>query len=108
MNFYCLLKVFHFIGKFAQLAVLQDGHAPTPGAKLYSILVNLFFVGDLLKSGNPGFNEVHLLARKLDLEKLQQHNSLIQMGLQRKIKLTEYLSNLIKKNKAKIMSSNSK
>ena len=75
---------------------------------LYSILVNLFFVGDLLKSGNPGFNEVHLLARKLDLEKLQQHNSLIQMGLQRMIKLTEDLSNLIKKNKAKIISSNSK
>ena len=30
------------------------------------------------------FNEVHLLARKLDPEKLQQDNSLIQMGLQRK------------------------
>ena len=33
--------------------------------------------------------EVHLLARKLDPEKLQQDNSLIQMGLQRKKKLTE-------------------
>ena len=52
--------------------------------------------------------EVHLLARKLDPEKLQQDNSLIQMGLQRKKKLTEDLSHLIKKKKAKIMSSNSK
>ena len=53
-------------------------------------------------------SQFHLLARKSDTIKLQQNNYLIQMGLQRKKKLTEDLSHLIKKKKAKIMSSNSK
>ena len=47
--------------------------------------------------------QVHLIARKLDPEKLQKDNSLIQMGLQRKEKLNEDLSHLINKKKAKLM-----
>ena len=46
--------------------------------------------------------EKHLAAKTLDPQKLQADNSLIQMGIQRKQKLTEDLSNLIKKKKAKL------
>ena len=47
----------------------------------------------------------HLAAKTLDPKKLKEDNSLIQMGLERKNKLTEELYNLNKKKKAKLMKS---
>ena len=49
--------------------------------------------------------QAHLAANTLDPMKLQADSSLIQMGLERKKKLSEDLSNLIKRKKAKMMKS---
>ena len=46
----------------------------------------------------------HLSAKKIEPEKLHEDNSLIQMGVQRKKKLSEDLSNLRKKKRAKMSS----
>ena len=61
---------------------------------------------EAIRDGSSKLNS-HLSAKKIDPEKLQADNSLIQMGLQRKNKLSEELTNLRKKKKAKT-SSNSK
>ena len=61
---------------------------------------------EAIRDGSIKLN-AHLSAKKIDPEKLQADNSLIQMGLQRKNTLSEELSNLRKKKKAKT-SSNSK
>ena len=61
---------------------------------------------EAIRDGSSKLN-AHLSGKKIDPEKLQADNSLIQMGLQRKNKLSEELSNLRKKKKAKT-SSNSK
>ena len=59
---------------------------------------------EAIRDGSSKLN-AHLSGKKIDPEKLQA--DLIQMGLQRKNKLSEELSNLRKKKKAKT-SSNSK
>ena len=47
--------------------------------------------------------EKHLAAKTLDPQKFQADNSLIQMGIQRKQKLTEDLSNLILKSESQVI-----
>ena len=49
--------------------------------------------------------EAHLNAKYINTKKLQADNHMIQMGIQRKHKLSKEISELVKKKKAKIMSS---
>ena len=59
-------------------------------------------IADKVISDGSSKLEKHLTAKTLDLQKLQADNSLIQMGIQCKQKLTKDLSNLIKNKKAKL------
>ena len=49
--------------------------------------------------------QAHINAKCIDTKNLQADNHMIQMGIQRKCKLSQEIFELIKKKKAKIMSS---
>merc|ERR1711913_155268 len=72
------------------------------GSEIKKIQMGIEVADKAISDGSKKL-QVYLIARKLDPEKLQKDNSLIQMGLQRKKNLNEDLSHLINKKKAKLM-----